>query len=169
MAGSDGGSGLFSLAWGVWATCFGWVIATDFRGAAHRFHRMSRQAPFMRVGFVRIMGAGFALAGPAVLVNGLYDLGSGQFGPDRFPRPILPVIAATALFGALGLWALWLRSGLLGSAWAEGPASRRAMAAVITVAVVGSLGAFWLGHPAAMLVSWLAGGLAALILLMRAA
>ncbi len=47
MAGSGGGSGLFSVAWGVWATGFGWIVATDFRGAAHRFHSLSqRSVPF---------------------------------------------------------------------------------------------------------------------------
>ncbi|MFE6041729.1 hypothetical protein [Streptomyces sp. NPDC056452] len=160
---------MFSLVWGLWATGFGWVVATDFRGAAHRIHQASWRTPYTGVRFVRIVAGAFALAGPAVLLNGLYDLSSGQFGTDRLPQQPMPFIAATAVTGALGLWSLWRRSGMLRTAWADGPAPRRAAAAVITFAFVGFLVALWAGHPVAMLASWLAGGIAGLIVLVCAA
>ncbi|MFD5065290.1 hypothetical protein [Streptomyces sp. NPDC058394] len=80
-AGGGNGGGLFSAAWGLWATGFGWIIATDFRGAARRFHGMSQKFTLFDrattsvngVGFVRCVAGVFALAGPPSWFSGLWN------------------------------------------------------------------------------------------------
>ncbi len=61
---------------------------------------------------------------------------------------------------------MWRRSGLLRREWADGTGLQRAAVAVITVALVGFLTMFSLGHRTAMLAFWLAGGVSGLILLL---
>ncbi|WP_327425728.1 hypothetical protein OG612_42280 (plasmid) [Streptomyces sp. NBC_01527] len=173
-AGGGNGGGLFSVAWGLWATGFGWIIATDFRGAARRFHGMSQKFTLFDrastsgngVGFVRCVAGVFALAGPLILVFGIVELLKGHPGPTQLPQPPLAVTLTTPLFGAVGLWALYRRSGPLRHYWVDGTALQRAAATVITAAVI----AFWatvlLGNVPAIVTSWLAGGLAGLTLLL---
>lgn len=77
MADGDSAGGLFSVAWGLWATGVGWIVVTDFRGAARRFHAVSARSvssgktgtPRVGVGFVRFVAGVFALVGPVVLVS----------------------------------------------------------------------------------------------------
>ncbi|GHE57146.1 hypothetical protein [Streptomyces capitiformicae] len=174
MAASGGGSGLFSMAWGIWATGFGWIIASDFRGAAHRFYELSqrsvpfsaRRAPLVGVGFLRILAGVFALIGPAVLVGGLLELVRGEGASDRLPQLPVPLAATVVLVGAFGLWTAWRPSGLLRREWAEGADLQRAAVAVVTAALVGFPATLALGHQTAMLASWLGGGLAGLVLLL---
>ncbi|MFZ4301648.1 hypothetical protein ACOZE3_27505 [Streptomyces cinereoruber] len=83
---------MFSVVWGVFATALGWTVATDFRGAAHRFHAFSQAAvpfgggvPVVGVGFFRLLAAVFALAGPVVLAGGLVDVWRGEAGAGGLP------------------------------------------------------------------------------------
>lgn len=111
MSDGDGAGGLFLVAWGAYATGFGWIVATDFRGAAHRLHRTTRRdIPFdppswatdpfnplaprsahrwAGVPFFRKVAAVFALIGPVVLVSGVMKLLQGEMGPSgRFRLPV---------------------------------------------------------------------------------
>ncbi|WP_431961212.1 hypothetical protein [Actinacidiphila sp. bgisy160] len=173
MADGDAAGGLFTVAWGLWATGFGWIVATDFRGAARRFHALSEwSVPFGRtgtprvgVGFVRFVAGVFALVGPVVLVGGLLELGRGHVRPEGFPRMPVSLAVFAALLAVLGLWMFWRPSGWLRREWDGGGGVRRAATVVITVAGTGFQAALVLGRPVATLALWLLGGAAGMLLL----
>lgn len=175
MPGGGAGSGVFSVVWGVWASVFGWIIATDFRGAAHRFHQLSRRpvsfgvksAPRVGVTFVRVLAAVFALLGPVVLVAGVVDLlRGGQESGDPHRQPA-PFAVALGLVAALSLWGLWRRNGPLRREWTDGAGFRRVAVVVMTAACLGFVITLVLGHRNAMLATWLLAGLASLPLLLN--
>lgn len=172
MAG-DGGAGLFSVVWGLGASGFGWVIATNFRGAADRFHRMSQQSvPFGRgrpaplgVGFVRAIAGVFAVAGPIFLIIGVLDLAKGYAPPADFPDLPLFMDVAMSVVTLVSLWTLWRRSGMLRREWVSGGGLQRAACTVATVALLGfPLTMAW-GDMTLMLVDGLVGGIAIMVLL----
>lgn len=160
------------VAWGVLATAWGWVVATDFRGAAHRFHALSHAVtpfgggvPVVGVGFFRLLAGMFALVGPAVLVGGLVDLWHGEAGPDGLPPMPAWLLVVQAMVVGVVLWIIWRRSGVLRREWAAGAGLRRAAVAGLTASVVAFVVTSGLGWGAWMTVSWLAGGLWGLALL----
>ncbi|EST37876.1 hypothetical protein N566_10695 [Streptomycetaceae bacterium MP113-05] len=172
MAG-DGGGALFAVVWGLGATGFGWVVATNFRGAADRFLRLSqRSVPFGRsgpppvgVGFLRATAAVFALAGPVFLVFGLVGVAKEGVVPGRFPDVPLPVDLAMFACAAAGLWSMWRRSGMLRREWHPGVALVRAACVVATVAVIGLPVTMTIGYVGVMMADWLLGGAAILTVL----
>ncbi|MCG3044169.1 hypothetical protein L7D48_26925 [Streptomyces sp. S1A] len=165
---------MFSVAWGVFATAFGWIVATDFRGAAQRFHRLSHaavpfgdaDAPVMGVGFFRLLAGVFALIGPVVLAVGLMDVWSGE--AESFGLPPVPVwfaVAEAAVAGVV-LWWAWRRSGVLRREWEAGNGLRRAAVAGVTASLVAFVVTLGLGGGTWMMACWLASGLCGLALLL---
>ncbi|MEV0689645.1 hypothetical protein [Streptomyces sp. NPDC050388] len=165
---------MFLVAWGVFATAFGWIVATDFRGAARRFHAMSRAAtPFggagssvMGVGFVRAVAGVFGLIGPFVLGAGLLELWRGEAGLDGLPPVPAWFVVCQALVAGVGLWTMWRRSGMLRREWDAGTGLRRAAVVVLTASFVAFLVTLGLGQGGWAVVSWLVGGLCGLTLLL---
>lgn len=170
---ASGGGALFSVVWGLGATGFGWVVATNFRGAADRFLRLSqRSVPFGRgrpapvsVGFVRVLAGVFALIGPVMLVVGVLGVLDGQWSPGRFPELPLFMAVAMVVVTAVSLWTFWRQPGMLRREWAAGGALQRTACAVATAAVLGFPATMAIGDVTAMLIDWLVGGLACLLLL----
>ncbi|MFD3993433.1 hypothetical protein [Streptomyces sp. NPDC058583] len=165
---------MFSVAWGVFATTLGWIVATDFRGAAHRFHTLSHAVmPFggvgasvVGVGFFRLLAGVFALAGPVVLVGGLMDVWRGEAGSDSLPPiPAWFVVVEATVVGVV-LWRTWRRSGVLRREWDAGNGLRRAAVAGLTTSAVAVVVTLGFGWGTWMIVSWLAGGLCGLALLL---
>ncbi|WP_369147327.1 hypothetical protein [Streptomyces sp. R44] len=164
---------MFLLVWGVFATAFGWVVATDFRGAARRLHAMSRAAtPFggagtstPGVGFLRLLAGVFALVGPVVLGSGLVGLWRGEEGPGKMPAPPVEFVVVEALVAGVFLWRAWRRSGLLRRAWDAGTGPRRAAVAGLTTAFLAFVVTLGLGWGTWMMTSWLVGGLCGVSLL----
>ncbi|WP_320781845.1 hypothetical protein [Streptomyces sp. CRN 30] len=162
------------LVWGTVATAFGWIVATDARGAAHRFLAASRAArpfggadsPFLSIGFLRVFAGLFALAGPVVLVRGLLDLWHGEPGPGALPRVPVWFAVAEAVIVGLVLWTSWRRSGTLRRAWAAGGGPRRTAAVGVTAAIVVFAVLLAAGQGTAAALTWLAGGACALTLLL---
>ncbi|MEU6888864.1 hypothetical protein ABZ918_27340 [Streptomyces viridosporus] len=165
---------MFSVAWGVFATAFGWIVATDFRGAARRFHELSHAAvpfggggaPVLGVGFFRVLAGVFALIGPFVLVGGLLELWRGEAGPDGLPPLPAWAVVGQALVAGVVLWRMWRRSGPLRRAWDTGTGPRRAAALVLTASVLAFVAALGLGREAWTVASWLVGGLCGLTLIL---
>ncbi|CAL9495592.1 hypothetical protein SUDANB176_03336 [Streptomyces sp. enrichment culture] len=164
---------MFSVAWGVFATAFGWIVATDFRGAAHRFHALSHTAvPFgggasgVGVGFLRVVAGVFALVGPLVLAGGLLDLWRGGAGPDGLPPVPARFAVLQVLFGGVVLWWMWRRSGLLRREWDAGTGPRRAAVAGLTASVVAFTVTLGFGWGTWAMASWLVGCPCALTLLL---
>lgn len=165
---------MFLVAWGVFATAFGWIVATDFRGAARRFHAMSRAAtPFggagasvVGVGFVRAVAGVFGLIGPFVLGAGLLELWRGEAGLDGLPPVPAWFVVCQALVAGVALWTMWRRSGMLRREWDAGTGLRRAAVAVLTASLVAFVVTLGLGQGGWAVVSWLVGGLCGLTLLL---
>lgn len=164
---------MFSVAWGVFATAFGWIVATDVRGAAHRLHALSRSAvPFggvstslVGVGFFRLLAGVFALAGPVVLISGLMDVWHGKPGSNDLTALPAGFVAAEATIAGVTLWRAWRRSGVLRREWDAGNGLRRTALAVLTASMVAFAVTMGFGWGNAMTASWLAGGLSGLTLL----
>ncbi|MGW8765624.1 hypothetical protein ACWGN5_24295 [Streptomyces sp. NPDC055815] len=164
---------MFPLVWGVFATVFGWVVATDFRGAARRLHVMSRAAspfggagtPTPGVGFLRVLAGVFALVGPVVLVSGTVGLWRGEEGPEEMPVPPVGFVVVEALVAGVFLWRAWRRSGLLRREWDAGTGLRRAAVAGLTAAFVAFVVTLGFGWGTWMMTSWLVGGLCGVSLL----
>ncbi|MGW4178084.1 hypothetical protein [Streptomyces sp. SID5614] len=165
---------MFSLVWGTFATTLGWVVAADFRGAAHRFHAFSHAAtPFvgsgahvMGVGFFRLVAGLFALIGPIVLVTGLLELWRGE--TETFSLPPVGgwfVLVQAVILGA-ALWSFWRRSGFLRRQWDVGSGPRRAAVAGVTASTVAFTLLLALGSGTWMLAAWLLGGLCGIALLL---
>ncbi|MEU9198637.1 hypothetical protein [Streptomyces sp. NPDC048332] len=164
---------MFPLAWGVFATAFGWIVATDFRGAAHRFHAYSHAAtpfsgagePSLSVGFIRVLAGVFALIGPVALVSGLLGVWRSRAGPgDLPPAPVWFVAAEAAVVGVV-LLRTWRRSGVLRREWDAGNVLERAALAVLTPSAVAFTVTLGFGWDMWMTASWLAGGVCGLVLL----
>ncbi|MEU3605472.1 hypothetical protein AB0E83_08420 [Streptomyces sp. NPDC035033] len=165
---------MFSVAWGVFATALGWIVATDFRGAAHRFHALSHAVmPFggvgvsvVGVGFFRLLAGVFALVGPVVLVGGLMDVWRGEARSDRLPPiPIWFVVVEATIVGVV-LWRIWRHTGVLRREWGAGSGPRRAAVAGLTASAVAFVVTLGFGWGTWMIASWLAGGLCGLALLL---
>ncbi|MFB7967816.1 hypothetical protein [Streptomyces rubiginosohelvolus] len=165
---------MFALVWGTFATTLGWVVAADFRGAAHRFHAFSHAAtPFagsgahvMGVGFFRLVAGLFALIGPIVLVTGLLELWRGE--TENFSLPPVGgwfVLVQAVILGA-ALWSFWRRSGFLRRQWDVGSGPRRAAVAGVTASTVAFTLLLALGSGTWMLAAWLLGGLCGIALLL---
>ncbi|ALO05999.1 hypothetical protein AQF52_0401 [Streptomyces venezuelae] len=158
----------------MFATALGWIVATDFRGAAHRFHTWSHAVmpfgsvgvSFVGVGFLRLLAGVFALAGPVVLVSGLMDVWRGEAGSDSLPPvPAWFVVVEAAIVGVV-LRRAWQRSGVLRREWDAGNGLRRAAVAGLTASAVAFVVTLGFGWGTWMIVSWLAGGLCGLTLLL---
>ncbi|MGW7296042.1 hypothetical protein ACWGIB_27110 [Streptomyces xiamenensis] len=170
-------SGLFTVMWGLTATAFGWIVATDFRDAARRLELMSRRSMPFGLGrrpvpafagypVPRLVAGFFGLMGPVILVVGLVELaGPNGAVTSAMPRPPLPFLLFATVPGALGLWMLWRRSGPLRAEWAGGGVVRRAAVVVLTLAVPCGLLAFVSDRMTVLPLCWLSAALAGLILL----
>ncbi|GGV99009.1 hypothetical protein GCM10010230_23960 [Streptomyces narbonensis] len=165
---------MFSVVWGVFATALGWIVATDFRGAAHRFHTLSQALmPFggvgvsaVGVGFFRLLAGVFALVGPVVLVSGLIDVWRGKAGSASVPPvPGWFVVVEAAIVGVV-LWRIWRRSGVLRREWNAGNGARRVAVAGLTTSVVTFVVTLGFGWEMWMMLSWLAGAMCGLALLL---
>ncbi|MFF4078343.1 hypothetical protein ACFYZN_02930 [Streptomyces sp. NPDC001777] len=165
---------MFLVAWGMFATALGWIVATDFRGAAHRFHALSHAAmPFggvgvsvVGVGFFRLVAGVFALAGPVVLVGGLMDVWRGEARSDSLPPiPAWFVVVEATIVGVV-LWRTWQRTGVLRREWDAGNGPRRGAVAGLTASAVAFVVTLGFGWGTWMMASWLAGGLCGLTLLL---
>lgn len=142
------GGGLFTVAWGLFATGFGTIVATDFRGAAHRLHEMAERRPLggsPGVGFQRAIAGVFALVGPVMLVSGVVDLLRSRSPVGAMPRLPLPFLAVAGLVVAFTLWSMWWRRGPLRHAWAGG-GLRRAAAVLMTLTFFGFAAGLGLGQ-----------------------
>ncbi|MEU8096209.1 hypothetical protein [Streptomyces rubiginosohelvolus] len=165
---------MFSLVWGTFATTLGWVVAADFRGAAHRFHAFSHAAtPFvgsgahvMGVGFFRLVAGLFALIGPIVLVTGLLELWRGEAESFRLPPVGGWFVLVQAVILGAALWSYWRRSGFLRRQWDAGSGPRRAAVAGVTASTVAFTLLLALGSGTWMLAAWLLGGLCGIALLL---
>ncbi|MEU3054638.1 hypothetical protein [Streptomyces griseus] len=165
---------MFALVWGTFATTLGWVVATDFRGAAHRFSAFSHAAtPFggsgatvMGVGFFRLVAGMFALVGPIVLVTGLLALWRGEAEAVSLPPVPAGFVAVEAVIVGVALWSTWRRSSFLRRQWEGGNGPRRAAVAGVTAAIVAFAALLALGSGTWMLVAWLLGGLCGITLLL---
>lgn len=167
------GGAMFDVAWGVGATAFGWIIATDFRHAAQRFHALSHAvvpfggggAPVVGVGFLRFVAGVFALVGPVILVTGVMDVWRGE--AEAYGLPPIPAwfAVAEAVVVAAFLWWMWRRSGVLRREWIAGGVLRRAAIAGLSASLVAFTVCFGFGRGGWVLLSWLAGGLCGLTLL----
>ncbi|MER8044919.1 hypothetical protein [Streptomyces sp. NPDC094032] len=171
MSGGNGGGGaLFELVWGLGATGFGWVVATDFRGAAVRLHQLQSQratgfSTLWGVGFLRCLAGVFGVIGPITLVMAVLQLTEGNAVTRDTLRLPVPFLVVLALFAAFMLWAMWRRNGFLRRGWDMGTPVPRAAAVVQTAAIGGFLAGIGLGHEVTMLGSWLIGAGAGLFLL----
>ncbi|MFC9034232.1 hypothetical protein [Streptomyces arboris] len=165
---------MFSLAWGTFATTLGWIVATDFRGAAHRFSAFSHAAapfggsgaPVLGVGFFRLVAGVFALIGPIVLVTGLLDLWRGEAKAFRLPPADGWFVVMEAVILGAALWSYWRRSGLLRRQWEAGNGLRRAAVAGVTASIVAFAALLALGRETWMMAAWLLGGLCGITLLL---
>ncbi|MCT6778900.1 hypothetical protein LXH09_19895 [Streptomyces sp. CS7] len=165
---------MFSLVWGTFATTLGWVVAADFRGAAHRFHAFSHAAtPFvgsgahvMGVGFFRLVAGLFALIGPIVLVTGLLELWHGEAENFRLPPVGGWFVLVQAVILGAALWSYWRRPGFLRRQWDAGSGPRRAAVAGVTASTVAFTLLLALGSGTWMLAAWLLGGLCGIALLL---
>ncbi|MER5207231.1 hypothetical protein [Streptomyces sp. NPDC002825] len=160
------------LAWGMFATAFGWVVATDFRGAACRMHAVSSAstptgggAPRLPVGFFRFLAGVFALAGPAVLVTGLFLVGRGEEMPGELPAPPLGWVVVEMLAAVYFLWGDWRRSGLLRREWQARRGARRAAVAGFSTGLVAVVVTYGLGWGTWMMTSMLVSEVCWLFLL----
>lgn len=165
---------MFSLVWGTFATTLGWVVATDFRGAAHRFHAFSHAAtpfggsgaPVIGVGFFRLVAGVFALIGPFVLVTGILELWRGEAEALSLPPVPAGFVVVEAVIVGVTLWSAWRRSGFLRRQWDAGSGLRRAAVAGVTASSVAFAALLALGSGTWMLVAWLLGGLCGITLLL---
>ncbi|MFE0705010.1 hypothetical protein [Streptomyces sp. NPDC058872] len=162
------------MAWGVYMTALGWIVVTDVRGAAHRFHDFSRafrpsgsaSARLVSVGFLRVMAGVFALIGPVVLVHGLVGLWHGEAGVPMLPRlPPLFVAAQVAVFGIF-FWRVWRRSGVLRREWDGGSGPQRAVAVGLTASMIVLVATLGFGWWAWAMVSGFVTGLCGIALLL---
>ncbi|MFF0566383.1 hypothetical protein ACFYT7_01855 [Streptomyces sp. NPDC004041] len=168
------GGTMFALVWGTFATTLGWVVAADFRGAAHRFHAFSHAAtPFagsgaavIGVGFLRLVAGVFALIGPIVLVSGLLDLWRGEAEAVSLPPVPAGFVAVQAVIAGVALWSAWRRSGFLRRQWDAGSGLRRTAVAGVTASFVTFAALLALGSGTWMVIAWLLGGLCGITLLL---
>ncbi|MFC8509793.1 hypothetical protein ACFU3J_32835 [Streptomyces sp. NPDC057411] len=174
MAGGNGGGGeLFSLVWGLGATGFGWVVATDFRGAARRLYRLQAErsartlwaGPRLGVGFLRAVAGVFAVVGPITLAGAVRRLAGGEQLTVDTARLPAPVIGVVALVGAFTVWSVWRPAGFVRRAWDTGAPVQRAAALVHTAGVGGFLVGMGLGLQALMMCGWLVGAGAGIVML----
>jgi hypothetical protein len=136
---------LFLVAWGIFATSMGLVTATNYRGFVdqmmaerRRAARLLRRVPPWRWfpdrpagsrGFLRVVGAVFAVTGPVVLIVGIVFLATHPWRiPEIDSHPHLnafSIVGGVAiLIGSVVLW--WPHSGQLWLAWSRGGFARLA-------------------------------------------
>ncbi|MGW4158650.1 hypothetical protein [Streptomyces sp. NPDC004788] len=173
MAGSGGGGGLYALMAGVWMECYGVVVATNFRGAAHRMHAMSTRSvsfgePFWRrppgVRFVRVLAGVFALMGPLLLFLGVRQVGRGEALTDSPPMP-LPFALFMLVGVALAVWGQWRRGSWLRREWSAGARRHRVAAVMVTGGFLGFAAGLGLGLQLLWVSSWSLAAGASLYLL----
>ncbi|MFE1357742.1 hypothetical protein [Streptomyces harbinensis] len=150
-----GQGGLFSVLWGLGAGLLGWVLAADYRGSAERFVLISERTvtlgsrnhqPVMGTRGVRLVGGGFALAGPVVAVVGLVELVGSDGAQTSFTvQPPLPFLLFAAVACIVGEWLLWRPGGPLRDEWAAGGPVRRSALVALTSAAPLTLGTMALG------------------------
>ncbi|MER7521305.1 hypothetical protein [Streptomyces sp. NPDC126499] len=174
MSGSGGGGALYALVVGTGMTGFGLVLATDFRGAARRLRESSLRSapsggPFWRrrpgVGFVRLLGAAFALLGPVILALGAVQAARGDVLVGDSPRLPVPFLLFLLLAVAVGMGNEWRRNGRLRREWADGGRGQRAASVVISGSFAGFAAGLGLGLQLLWLLSWALGAGAGLFLL----
>jgi lysylphosphatidylglycerol synthetase-like protein (DUF2156 family) len=173
--------GLFLLAWGLFASAFGLLLATNFRGFTDNFARKAeassaglrklqlrkpQRSPAEQVKLARLLAIPFAIIGPVVTVAGFISIshaGIGGSGPGALPDPFRYVVIALAA-AAVG-WSWLSRRGLFR------PAIRRG-GWRLAVAVLSSLGGLIFGvgiatgQLAIAIAAWAIGGLTSLILVL---
>ncbi|MFJ2431646.1 hypothetical protein ACIOWM_00380 [Streptomyces anulatus] len=165
---------MFSLVWGAFATTLGWVVATNFRGAAQRLRSFSHaatpfagsEAPVIGVGFFRLAAGVFAVIGPIVLVTGLLELWRGETDAMRLPPVSGWFVMVEAVIVGATLRSAWRGSGVLRRQWSAGGGLRRAAAAGVTASVVAFSVLLALGWSTWMMAAWLLGGLCGIALLL---
>jgi hypothetical protein len=145
-----GGPGLFLAIWGIGATAMGWILVTDFHGAAGRLAQFSyNRGQFFwgrdPIRFVRTIAGIFAVIGPSALIVGAWHLGSdgiGEFFP-RIPFWQAAVMTLPALGGAVLAW--WITPSPLRRAWSGGLSLRIAVVAAIACLALLPL-SLWVGQ-----------------------
>lgn len=169
------------LAWGLFASAFGLLLATNFRGFTGNFVRKAEESsaglrklqlwkpqrsPAEQVKLARLLAIPFAIIGPVVTVAGFISIshaGIGGSGPGALPDPVRYVFIALAA-AAVG-WSWLSRRGLFR------PAARRG-GWRLAVAVLSSLGGLIFGvgiatgQLAIAIAAWAIGGLTSLILVL---
>lgn len=179
------GSGLFLLAWGLFASAIGWGLMTDFRGFAKTFiagsmastsglrrlppwkwlpRRTDAEELVIRVRLARVIAIPFAVLGPILTVAGVVMIARGRISVPRGAALPLPIILAFIGVGVAGVVRLWWRGGFFRMAARRGGWPRVA-------AIVGSLGVLSFGVFAALgwstlgIAGWMVAGLASVALL----
>ena len=173
------------LAWGLFASAFGLLIVTNFRGFADSFARRAEASsaglrklqlwksqrspdPVGQVKLARLLAVPFAIIGPVMTVAGIISIShsgiGGGFGPGALPGPFRYLLIAFAV-AAVG-WCWLSRRGLFR------PAAQRG-GWRLAAALVSSLGGVIFGIGIAMgqmtiaIAAWVIGGLPSLILVME--
>jgi hypothetical protein len=169
------------LAWGLVASAFGLLLATNFRGFTDNFVRKAEESsaglrklqlwkpqrsPAEQGKLARLLAIPFAVIGPVVTVAGIISIshaGIGGSGPGALADPVRYVFIALAA-AAVG-WSWLSRRGLFR------PATRRG-GWRLAVAVLSSLGGLIFGvgiatgQLAIAIAAWAIGGLTSLILML---
>jgi hypothetical protein len=172
------------LAWGLFASAFGLLIVTNFRGFADNFARRAEASPAglrklppwkwqrspdpaEQAKLVRLIAIPFAIIGPIVTVAGLIAISQGRTGdsgPGPLPGPLRYLFIA---FAAVAVGWSWLsRRGLFR------PAARRG-GWRLAAALLSSLGGLvfgigiTVGQMTIAIVAWVIGGLPSLLLVME--
>lgn len=158
---ADGGP--FLLVWGLWATSFGWIVATNFRGAARRMHLHTMQLRPERLahlrepglGFLRAVAGVFALVGPVILAQALNILRREGWHLPGMPEQPIPFTAWAGVVVVFWMWMFWRRSGFLRMEWSAGALPQRAAVGVLSAAFLVMPFAMSIGLPAVLLICWL--------------
>ena len=178
------GSGLFLLAWGVFASGLGLGLVTNFRGFADRFAQMNRasNAWLMRIPpwkwmpvkpdslvwrarLSRIIAIPFAILGPIVTIAGVAQILHGHISMSRGPALPLPLGILFVAAALVSMGQFWRRGMMLRLAAQQG-GWMRAAAVVATAGTLGFGGFFALGQWTLGIASWLVAAVAMLSLMM---
>ena len=176
--------GLFMLAWGLGASVYGLLGATNFRG----FDKYARRAevssarrrrrplwtgqlppndPAERTSRVRQIAVLFAIAGPVVTVIGLISISRGEIaGPERTGLPSPFRYLLIGFVAAAAVWSWRSRRRLFhAAAWHHGWRLVAALLSSLGLLVAGI--GFAMGYMTIAVAGMVFGGLAYLILVME--